>query len=84
VSTTIAPPPSPLLKRGVYRAPYLTADGSAVFLAVDGNKRLAFTHELDPEDDAEKVTAAMWRELDRVDPEHSRRGKSYGDISPNN
>jgi hypothetical protein len=46
-----------------------------VFLAVDANHRPAFTRELSPDEVAEALVAEMWRELHRINPEHSRGHK---------
>jgi hypothetical protein len=66
---------SPLLVRGVYRAPCLNPDGKIILFAVDYQHRrieggLAY---LTDESELEVAEAALWRLLDAVDPEHSRR-----------
>ena len=74
----LQPAPCPLLARGVYRAPYLGPEREVILFAVDASHRIPDHGErLVPRDaDLEEPTAELWRHLDAVDPEHSRRRKS--------
>lgn len=71
----IQPPACPLLPRGVYRAPALSVTGLPVLFAVDYCHRVVdgSRTEVEPGADAVEICHALWRLLDAVDPEHSRR-----------
>lgn len=71
----MTPPLCPLLDRGVYRAPLLGPHGEVILFAVDARHRrpdhgVVYVPE---GEDLDGPTAALWRLLDAVDPEHSRR-----------
>lgn len=58
----------PLLERGVYRTPYLTAAGSHILFAISSTARLVREIEVPEDGDAMAVNRELWRELDRLDP----------------
>lgn len=71
----LLPPERPLLSRGVYRAPVLGPNYEVILFAVDSSHRVpqhgrAFIPE---GGDLVQATAALWRLLDAVDAEFSRR-----------
>lgn len=67
--------PTHLLPRGVYTAPCFGPHGEIVLIAVDHqHRRIEHGIVLVPRDEnATAARAALWRLLDTVDPEHSRR-----------
>jgi hypothetical protein len=69
-------PPCPdLLPRGVYRAPCFGPNGETIVFAVDHRHRRIDDGVvyLPPGEDVVAARNALWRMLDAVDPEHSRR-----------
>lgn len=57
-----------LLRRGVYRAPYLDSDGRALVVAVDSRSRRVQEVPVPHGADVQAVTAVLERLLDQVDP----------------
>jgi hypothetical protein len=68
-------PWSPYLYRGVYRGPYLSPAGNVTLFAVDYEHRLVpgSEVELEPGQPEQPTVNALWRMLDKADPEHARR-----------
>jgi hypothetical protein len=72
----IQPPATPpLLPRGVFRAPVLGPAGEIILFAVDSRHTVPDGARvlLEPGSDLIGPTASLWRLLDAVDPEFSRR-----------
>lgn len=63
----------PLVERGVYSRPWLTAEGREVFVAVDFLSREVGCTTVEAGDNPYTALADLWDLLDLADPDHVRR-----------
>lgn len=68
-STSAGPSAPPTLKRGVYRAPFVTTQGYPILAGVDRYGVLAIPHRpVWPFEDYDSVLEGLWDRLDELDP----------------